>query len=303
MPVDAERGRDPTQRPAARPFVLDGGVAGSRIGAPFGDADEHAAAERLQRARGAIGERAAAEHDLALRPAETPALAAGQHDSDELGHARIVHTMTAVERLILFAKTPELHQVKTRLAHEPHTRAGPWPSTKRCWKTRSGSCGRFETGTRDGELCVGEESQGDGDLGARMHRALLRAFAGRARRAAAIIGTDAPSLPARHGGGGVHASGTRCRRGDRPGGRRRLRARRRVARPVPALFDGRAVGNAPKFSQTTRRLAQRGRLDAGRDRAVAGRGRRVRSSEAGGGPRGRSRARTGDPCIHAGLRL
>jgi rSAM/selenodomain-associated transferase 1 len=109
-----------------------------------------------------------------------------------------------VERLILFAKTPRLHQVKTRLA--------PRLTPEQALALHEAMLAdqiRFvrslEGERRDGELCMDasppsvdsglrESSQGEGDLGLRMHRALLRAFADGCGRAA-ILGADAPTLP------------------------------------------------------------------------------------------------------------
>src|SRR6185436_16599816 len=97
-----------------------------------------------------------------------------------------------MERLILFAKTPRLNEVKTRLAARLTPEAAlllheaMLTDQTRFLKTLSGA-------TRSCEICL-DAQQGEGDLGARMHRALLRAFAEGAALAA-IVGADAPTVP------------------------------------------------------------------------------------------------------------
>jgi hypothetical protein len=109
-----------------------------------------------------------------------------------------------VERLVLFAKTPRLHQVKTRLAPRltPEQALGLHEAML---ADQLRFVRELAKGDRSGELCVdgvysGDAhglrctTQGEGDLGERMDRALTRAFSEGAERAA-ILGADAPTLP------------------------------------------------------------------------------------------------------------
>jgi rSAM/selenodomain-associated transferase 1 len=157
-----------------------------------------------------------------------------------------------VERLILFAKTPRLHEVKTRLAPQllPEQALGFHEAmlADQIRFLRS-----LESDGRDGELCVGEESQGEGDLGARMNRALLRAFAA-GRAAAAIIGADAPTLPRAFVEEAFEALSGDADAVIVPaddGGYVLVGAKR----PVPALFEGVPWGT-PRVVATTRRIAR-----------------------------------------------
>jgi len=97
-----------------------------------------------------------------------------------------------MERLILFARTPRLHEVKTRLVprltpEEALAVHEAMLADQKAFLTTLGNSGR------SCEVCL-DAQQGEGDLGARMHRALSRAFADGAA-AAAILGADAPTLP------------------------------------------------------------------------------------------------------------
>ncbi len=97
-----------------------------------------------------------------------------------------------MERLILFAKTPRLHEVKTRLL------PGLTPEQalalhEAMLKDQTEFLTTLSNAGRSCAVCLDAE-QGEGDLGARMHRALSRAFADGAT-AAAILGADAPTLP------------------------------------------------------------------------------------------------------------
>ena len=113
----------------------------------------------------------------------------------------------------------------------------------------------LNTLTREGrscEVCLDTE-QGEGDLGARMHRALLRAFASGAA-AAAILGADAPTLPSTL----VDDAFTLLARGAdavvipaHDGGYVLVGA----SHPVPALFDGIPWGT-PLVQEVTRRRAR-----------------------------------------------
>jgi uncharacterized protein len=97
-----------------------------------------------------------------------------------------------MEHVVLFAKTPRLHEVKTRLA------PGLAPEQalllhEAMLADQTLFLDALAAGGRSCEVCL-DAQQGSGDLGARMHRALLRAFDSGAD-AAAILGADAPTLP------------------------------------------------------------------------------------------------------------
>lgn len=168
-----------------------------------------------------------------------------------------------MRRLILFAKTPRLHEVKTRLAPNltPEQALGLHSAmlADQIEFVRS-----FEADGIEGELCVDGPfsanpgalpcaTQGEGDLGARMHRALCRAFADGCSTAA-IVGTDAPTLPRarvqaafafmEHGADAVVVPAY-------DGGYVLVGARR----PVPALFFGVPWGTASVLG-TTRRTSR-----------------------------------------------
>jgi len=97
-----------------------------------------------------------------------------------------------MERVILFAKTPRLHEVKTRLA--------PRLTAEQALLLHEAMLADqtlfLEALAGEGRSCEVrlDAEQGDGDLGARMQRALDGAFASGAA-AAAILGADAPTLP------------------------------------------------------------------------------------------------------------
>jgi len=157
-----------------------------------------------------------------------------------------------VECLILFAKTPTLHQVKTRLASELTP-----PVTLGLHEAMLEDQIRFvrslESEARQGELCIGETGQGEGDLGTRMHRAFVRAFADGCA-AAAIIGSDAPSLPRAFVeeafaqlAGGADAAIVPAEDGGY--------VLVGVSRPVELLFAGVPWGT-PSVLATTRRIAR-----------------------------------------------
>jgi rSAM/selenodomain-associated transferase 1 len=156
-----------------------------------------------------------------------------------------------VEHVILFAKSPRLHGVKTRLAslltaeqalllHEAML-----SDQTRFLETLAAS-------GRSCETCL-DTQQGEGDLGARMDRALRRALASGAK-AAAILGSDAPTLPRSV----VDDAFERLAQGAdaviipaHDGGYVLVGA----SRPVPALFAGVPWGT-PFVQETTRRLAR-----------------------------------------------
>ena len=105
---------------------------------------------------------------------------------------------------------------------------------------------------RSCEVCLDAE-QGEGDLGARLHRALMRAFASGAA-AAAILGADAPTLPSAL----VDEAFAALARGAdavvipaHDGGYVLVGA----SHPVPALFAGVPWGT-PGVHEATRRLAR-----------------------------------------------
>ena len=156
-----------------------------------------------------------------------------------------------MERLVLFAKTPRLHEVKTRLV--PRLTPEQALALHRAMLAdQTAFLTTLVTPGRTCEVCL-DAQQGDGDLGVRMERALASAFA-RGARAAAILGADAPTLPralvedafARLSGGAdavvVPA---------RDGGYALVGA----SHPVSALFDGVAWGT-PSVLDATRRLAR-----------------------------------------------
>ena len=156
-----------------------------------------------------------------------------------------------MERLILFAKTPRLHEVKTRLA--------PGLTPEQALALHEAMLAdqtlfltALSNGGRSCEVCL-DTQQGDGDLGARMHRALLGAFAEGAERAA-ILGADAPTLPRAL----VEDAFALLSRGAdaviipaHDGGYVLVGA----SHPVPALFCGVPWG-AGSVADTTRRLAR-----------------------------------------------
>jgi rSAM/selenodomain-associated transferase 1 len=156
-----------------------------------------------------------------------------------------------VERLILFARSPRLNAVKTRLArsltpeHALALHEAMLADQARFLESLAGAA-------RSCEVCL-DTDQGDGDLGERMERALTRAFEGGARRAA-ILGADAPTLPRAL----VEAAFGRLRGGAdavivpaEDGGYLLVGA----SRPVPLLFRGIPWGT-PSVADLTRRAAR-----------------------------------------------
>jgi rSAM/selenodomain-associated transferase 1 len=156
-----------------------------------------------------------------------------------------------MEHVVLFAKTPRLHEVKTRLA--PRLTAeqalllheAMLADQTRFVETLAGV-------GRSSEVCL-DTRQGDGDLGARMHRAILRALASGAATAA-ILGADAPTLPRTL----VDEAFALLARGAdavvipaHDGGYVLVGA----SHPVPALFEGIPWGT-PLVLETTRRVAR-----------------------------------------------
>jgi rSAM/selenodomain-associated transferase 1 len=156
-----------------------------------------------------------------------------------------------VERLILFARTSRLHEVKTRLA--------PGLTAEQALGLHEAMLAdqilflkTLESEGRSCEVCL-DTQQGDGDLGARMHRAFLRSFAAGVT-AAAILGGDAPTLPKAL----VEEAFAHLARGAdavvipaADGGYVLIGA----SRPVPALFAHVPWGT-PSVLETTRRLAR-----------------------------------------------
>jgi rSAM/selenodomain-associated transferase 1 len=174
-----------------------------------------------------------------------------------------------MERLILFAKTPRLHRVKTRLA----PRLTPQQALllhEAMLEDQLRFVRRLASNTRTGEVCLDRPwsprgalqeaaaelprtEQGAGDLGERMIRALARAFAEGAGRAA-ILGADAPTIPRAL----VDEAFALLARGSdavvipaEDGGYVLVGA----SHPVPALFEEVPWGT-PSVLETTRRLAR-----------------------------------------------
>jgi rSAM/selenodomain-associated transferase 1 len=115
-----------------------------------------------------------------------------------------------MERLILFAKTPRLHEVKTRLAGVV-TPERALELHRAMVRDQLAFVRSLRRADRSCEVCLDRPpspgdgladaiddlprtAQGEGGLGDRMHRALARAFEEGASRAA-ILGADAPTLP------------------------------------------------------------------------------------------------------------
>lgn len=114
-----------------------------------------------------------------------------------------------MERIILFAKAPRRGEVKTRLA-PPLSHDQALALYRAMLADQAAFVASLLGPAREGELCVagvwpdGENlataglrrtDQGEGDLGARMGRAIGRALEDGAARVA-IVGADAPTLPA-----------------------------------------------------------------------------------------------------------
>jgi len=156
-----------------------------------------------------------------------------------------------MEHLVLFARTPRLHEVKTRLAprlapEEALRLHEAMLADQTLFLAALAGWGRSCT------VCLDTE-QGEGDLGARMHRALLHAFAEGAA-AAAILGGDAPTVPRAL----VDDAFALLARGADAvvvpaddGGYVLVGA----SRPVPALFEGIPWGT-PLVQDATRRAAR-----------------------------------------------
>ena len=175
-----------------------------------------------------------------------------------------------MERIVLFAKTPRRGEVKTRLA-PPMTDDQALALHRAMLEDQAAFVASLLRPGREGELCLagawpeGDElttagltrtDQGDGDLGARMGRAIGRALAEGAARVA-IVGADAPTLPAdrveqafaalAHG-----ADAAVTPAGD---GGYVLVA---VSRPCPAIFEGIPWGSADVLSATRSRAVASG---------------------------------------------
>ncbi len=177
-----------------------------------------------------------------------------------------------MERLVLFAKTPRLHEVKTRLApfltplqalrfHEAML------LDQLRFVERLGGAGRSCEVCLDRPLPpngplneagggLSRTLQGDGDLGARMQRAQLRAFADGIHRVA-ILGADAPTVPLalvedafKRLAGGADAVVIPAA----DGGYVLVGA----SRPVPAIFGGVPWGTAGVLDATRRRAHEAG---------------------------------------------
>lgn len=108
-----------------------------------------------------------------------------------------------MERLILFARRPELGRVKTRLT-PPATASQALALYEAFLADQVRFAASFARARRGVEVCfdgpwefppgIAVTEQGPGDLGERLARAVARSRA-RGARATVIIGADAPSLP------------------------------------------------------------------------------------------------------------
>jgi rSAM/selenodomain-associated transferase 1 len=115
-----------------------------------------------------------------------------------------------VERVILFSKAPSLNDVKTRLV-PPLLAEQALLLHRAMLGDQIAFVRKLAAVDRECEICLDRPLdpsddlaaslhgvpvalQGGGDLGARMERALARAFEGKIERAA-ILGADAPTLP------------------------------------------------------------------------------------------------------------
>lgn len=174
-----------------------------------------------------------------------------------------------MEHLVLFAKAPRLHEVKTRL-QPVFTPEQSLALHEAMLCDQVAFTGAFRGSGRSCEVCLDrafEPSgamaralfrldrtiQGDGDLGTRMHRALCRAFDAGAS-AAAILGADAPTVPLAL----IEESFYRLRAGSdaviipaQDGGYVLVGA----ARPLPSLFESVPWGT-PRVVEVTRRRAR-----------------------------------------------
>ena len=169
-----------------------------------------------------------------------------------------------VERLILFSKAPRLHDVKTRLA----STLSPDQALRLHESMLNDQIlflSALRSVEREVEVCLDRPFadaalpvtlQGEGDLGARMARALGRAFDAGAE-AAAILGADAPTLPRRL----VEEALTLVRTGADAaivpaldGGYVLVAARH----PVPAIFRDIPWGTPSVVTATRRRAAEKG---------------------------------------------
>jgi rSAM/selenodomain-associated transferase 1 len=155
-----------------------------------------------------------------------------------------------VEHVILFAKSPRLHRVKTRLA-SLLTAEQALLLHEAMLSDQTYFLGTLVASGRSCEICL-DTKQGEGDLGARMDRALRKALASGAK-AAAILGADAPTLPRSL----VDDAFARLAQGAdaviipaHDGGYVLVGA----SRPVPALFAGVPWGT-PLVQEATRRIA------------------------------------------------
>jgi rSAM/selenodomain-associated transferase 1 len=180
--------------------------------------------------------------------------------------------MPGVERLILFARSPRLGEVKTRLA-PPLTPGESLALHKAMLVDQIAFVASLVGPGRTGELCADgpwptdggvpalptsmpRTLQAGGDLGRRMDAALARGHAAGAQRIA-IIGTDAPTLPARI----VEEAFTRLRDGadavvtPAPDGGYALIA---TAGRFPALFRGIPWGTDAVLTATRRRAQDAG---------------------------------------------
>ena len=159
-----------------------------------------------------------------------------------------------MERLVLFAKTPRLNEVKTRLAPSvtPETALALYEAMLADQILFVNS---LSNAGRSCEVCLGAQ-QGEGDLGARMHRAFVRSFANGAATVA-ILGADAPTLPralVEDAFARLSAGADAVMVPARDGGYVLVGA----SHPVPALFDGIPWGTASVVGETRRIAGETG---------------------------------------------
>jgi len=156
-----------------------------------------------------------------------------------------------MERLILFARSPRLHEVKTRLT--PQLTPGQALLLHEAMLADQESF--LRSLAAEGRTCAVrlDHQQGDGDLGERMNRALRGAFAQGVARAA-ILGADAPTLPrdlVEESFALLSAGADAVMVPADDGGYVLVGA----SRPVPAIFENVPWGT-PAVADTTRRRAR-----------------------------------------------
>jgi len=177
-----------------------------------------------------------------------------------------------VERLILFSKTPRLHDVKTRMA-STLTPEAALRLHEAMLHDQIMFLSALRSDSREVEICIDRPFaasdalaqasaglaltlQGEGDLGARIARALDRAVEAGAEPAA-ILGADAPTMPRRlleDALALVRADADAAIVPALDGGYVLVAARH----PVPAIFRDIPWGTPSVVSATRRRAAEKG---------------------------------------------